>query len=175
MGQRISHTRVVALPGWWSSVAQAEAQAARSLRGLPVRTACTHVVDGIALATAEVEVGGLPEQEPLGGDHSRWAVRAQEVVDDHASHFGGRLFVFPGQDRLGGTMTAAQVVRRSGVDELVVPGHPGPVDDAATVEGLDFVRPVYRQGKVVLTLRPVAPGRLSPFEGAPVRASRHAH
>ena len=63
---------------------------------------------------------------------------------------------------------ARQVQRRvlaeTVIDELVVPGHPGRIDPEARIEGLDFVRPVYRQGQVVLTLRPIGPGLFTPFE-----------
>ncbi|WP_050346617.1 hypothetical protein [Arsenicicoccus sp. oral taxon 190] len=155
---------VTALPGWWSSVHQAEQQALQSLRGSDVRTACTHVTDGIALVT--VELGpGQPSPGTQHG-HDRWATLARDAVADHQAHFGGRLFVFQGQCELTGSLSAADVIERTVIDELVVPGHPGRIPGTARVEGLDFVRPVFRQGSVVLTLRPTGPGVFQPFERA---------
>ncbi|WP_409484943.1 hypothetical protein [Arsenicicoccus dermatophilus] len=153
-------TTVVAMPGWWSTISDAERQAAPRLADLDVVTACTHVVDGIALVTAAV-TGTAPR---LPGTQHRWALMAQDAVADHEAHYGGRLFVFPGQSELGGAMTAMELLERTIIDELVVPGHPWPIEGEARIEGLDFVRPVFRQGVVVLTLRPMGPGQFQPFE-----------
>lgn len=154
---------VTALPGWWTTVQQAEQQALQLTRGTDVLTAATHVVDGIALVTAQV-LG--PHRWAGAGlrDHDRWAVMARDAVADHEARYGGRLFVFPGQCALAGAMTAREVLDGTVIDELVVPGHPSRIDPQARIEGLDFVRPVYRQGQVVLTLRPIGSGLFTPFE-----------
>lgn len=154
-------TTVTALPGWWSSVHRAEQQALQSLRDVDVVSACTHVVDGIALVTVEKH-GEAPRVTEARDP--RWGGAARDCVADHEAHYGGRLFVFPGQSALRGTLTAEEILHRSVIRELVVPGHPGPVPSDALVDGLEYVRPVFRQGKVVLTLRPHGRGQFQPFE-----------
>lgn len=154
--------RVVALPGWWTTVQDAERQAPTSPLWSQAVTACTHVTDGIALVTLEVPLDAAPASN-LRHEH-RWAALARDAIADHAARYRGRLFVFPGQEHLRGDLSAREILEGSVIDELVVPGHPGPVDGATRVQRLDHARPVYRQGKVVLTLRPRQTGVLEPFE-----------
>ena len=62
---------VAVLPGWWTTVQQAEQQALQLTRGTDVVTAATHVVDGIALVTAQV---AGPHLVPVAGRDRRLQV-----------------------------------------------------------------------------------------------------
>ncbi len=67
---------------------------------------------------------------------------------------GGRAILFPGQDDLRGVLPIRDMLARSAitaVDSLGIP-----VDPDTLVVTRDFVRPVYRDGRLVLALRPRA-------------------
>jgi hypothetical protein len=76
---------------------------------------------------------------------------------------GGRAVVFPGSAELTGTMTVADALAGSGIDRIEVLGGE-PAASEAELDTGDFVRPLWRDGALVLTVMPAAGGRLVPFE-----------
>jgi hypothetical protein len=76
---------------------------------------------------------------------------------------GGRAVLFPGADRLTGTLTVAKVLELSAIDRVEVLGS-GPADTAALLDTTDFIRPIWRDDELVLTVMPAAGDRLVPFE-----------
>jgi hypothetical protein len=76
---------------------------------------------------------------------------------------GGRCVRFPGWDRVVGTPTVAEILATSAIERLeVLGGQPaGPAD---VVHSRDFVRPLWRGGRLVLPVLPSGPGAVAPFE-----------
>ncbi|GAB2609471.1 hypothetical protein GCM10027168_48070 [Streptomyces capparidis] len=81
-----------------------------------------------------------------------------------AARHGGRAVLFPGAERLTGTVRVAEVLAQSAVEEVTVLGSPGPPDEGTEVVTRDHVRPVWHHGRLRLPLVPAAGGRLTPFE-----------
>ncbi|GAA1306411.1 hypothetical protein [Saccharothrix xinjiangensis] len=73
-----------------------------------------------------------------------------------------RCVRFPGQSALTGTHPAAEVVASSAIDRVVGVGVP--VSPADRVETLGFLRPVHRDGELVLLVEPAVGGVLRPIE-----------
>lgn len=83
-------------------------------------------------------------------------------VAAHAGRTGGRAFRFPGWEALTGVLRVGELVALGAIDEVAVVGGPAPAEDAR-VDTQEFVRPVYRGGRLVLHLRAAAGGYV-PFE-----------
>jgi len=127
--------------------------------GRSVVVAVTHflpanagVVLTVERADGAVDVVGRCEPADAG-----WA------LEHHLARTGGRLVVFPGSDLLVGTMTVADLLEVSAVDEVVGIGAQ-PVDPATPCDTQSFVRPTFDEGVVRLLVRPAAGGRVIPFE-----------
>ncbi|WP_181802824.1 hypothetical protein [Streptomyces shenzhenensis] len=77
----------------------------------------------------------------------------------------GRAVLYPGVERLTGTVTVADVLDRTAIEHLVVLGAPaGELPGTARVWTQNHVRPEWRAGILTLTLVPAAGGLLAPFE-----------
>ncbi|MFD1147270.1 hypothetical protein [Saccharothrix hoggarensis] len=87
------------------------------------------------------------------------AARAARAARDRAD---GRCVRFPGQAALTGTHPVAHVVAESAIDRVV--GIGVPVSPADPVETLGFLRPVCRDGELVLYVEPAVGGVLRPAE-----------
>ena len=85
------------------------------------------------------------------------------IAADHRARRNGRLIRFPGQHQLCGTMPLAHITTLSAITTIDCLGEqPGP---AAVVRTQDFVRPMFRNGTVVLTVQPFDGGdQYIPFE-----------
>ncbi|MFC9694297.1 hypothetical protein ACFTSF_37485 [Kribbella sp. NPDC056951] len=75
----------------------------------------------------------------------------------------GRVVRWPGHERGRGVLPAAELRSRCGIDHLEAVGGL-PITDDALVDTLDFLRPVRRDGQLVLQLQPAAGNLLIPFE-----------
>ncbi|MEU5642241.1 hypothetical protein [Streptomyces milbemycinicus] len=155
----------------------------------PGTVACTHLIRtderrgtavSLALpdaATAEAvweritgwqspEVGAVLGECSYG---ARQAARtAALAAAEHARRSGGRAVVYPGAERLTGTVTVADLLALTAIDEVTVVGAPmadgqGP-DPAMPVLTRDHVRPEWRDGRLTLALVPAVGGALAPFE-----------
>jgi hypothetical protein len=76
---------------------------------------------------------------------------------------GGRAVVFPGVEALTGELSVAEIRLRSAIGRVEVLGG-GEAADTAVVRTGDFVRPLWRDGTLVLVATPAAGGVLVPFE-----------
>ncbi|MFJ1730888.1 hypothetical protein [Streptomyces sp. NPDC088254] len=158
--------------------------------GLPPGTvACTHLIrcdDGpataVSLALPDVDaaesvwqqLAGLdrPELSAALADRELGPVKAARTsalaAAEHARRHGGRAVVYPGVDRLTGTVTVADLLGLTAIDRITVIGQPathGQEPDPATpVLTQDHVRPEWRDGQLTLALLPAAGGALAPFE-----------
>jgi hypothetical protein len=75
----------------------------------------------------------------------------------------GRMVRFPGSEDAIGVMTAAELRERCGIDQVEALGGLA-VEDDTLIDTLDFIRPIRRDGQVVLLVQPAAGGVLIPFE-----------
>lgn len=160
--------RVLTVPGWWSTVLEAERATTHAVRVEDIRTACTHALDGIAVATVEL----MPGVEAPWARHESPPGRIGNLAEiAHENRWSGRAFVFEGQGRLVERMTVEQVLRQTSVDAVVLPGNGTTCGDEVVVVDAACMRPVYRDGRLVLTVRPCADGTVVPFERRPGAAS----
>ncbi|GIM89010.1 hypothetical protein [Paractinoplanes toevensis] len=120
----------------------------------PPRLACTHLVTtphrhvAISLTTT-----GTHETAP----------ELQAAADAAADGRFGRAVLFPGVEKLTGTLTVASILEVSAIDRVEVLGS-GVAAGDDRVDTRDFVRPQFRDGELVLTTTPAAGGVLVPFE-----------
>lgn len=75
----------------------------------------------------------------------------------------GRAVVYPGWDKLVGTMTVGSVLALSAIDRVEVLGGE-PIEETDILDTQDFVRPQFRNGELVLTITPAVGGVMRPFE-----------
>jgi hypothetical protein len=103
------------------------------------------------------------------GAHAAVSAAALAAAE-HTRRSAGRAVLYPGAERLTGTVTLAELLELSAVERIVVVGAPpgdpdghGP-DPAASVLTRDHVRPEWRDGRLTLALVPAVGGTLAPFE-----------
>jgi len=146
---------VVVLDGGWSTTVQAEhalAEAAARL-GLAPRTACTEFRTDPARVVVRLDLDG-PAPEDLG----------DLVAEDAGTPITtGRAFIFAGSQTLTGVVRVHDLFHRTAIDDVLLMGgaQAGP---GLELDTQDFVRPVYRDGRLVLFTRPGPAGRIVPFE-----------
>lgn len=119
----------------------------------------THFAGGAVLVTAESRAGAV---EVVGGGLATSA--GEDLAALHRERRGGRVFRFPGLDALTGTTTVAEVLQDTAIDDVVMVGHREPLTPDAVLDTQDFVRPHFRDGRLVLVVRPAADGVVTPFE-----------
>jgi len=133
--------------------------------GLADLVACTHLVHGdqprvavsLSAAVSLPAAGDWPE--PVDVEV------AAGVAALHESRHGGRAVLYPGVDALVGTVSVAELLAVSAIQEVRVLGAPSPHPDPETlIETRDFVRPQYADGRLVLMAMPAPNGRIAPFE-----------
>jgi hypothetical protein len=147
--------------------------------------ACTHVVPGvdrshIAVSVTGSDLGPLADRvgsgtifgsailqagaaEPLVAGPSQLVRGAYVAAVESALGSAGRLVAFPGQIQARGRLTAAELRYSCGIDQVDAIGGL-PVEDNTLIDTLDFIRPIRRNGRVVLLVQPAAGGVLIPFE-----------
>ncbi|MDV9175734.1 hypothetical protein R6V09_37170 [Streptomyces sp. W16] len=142
----------------------------------PGTVACTHLIRtdarrGTAVSlelpdseSAEKAWRLLTDSEPSTplGDREAAALAAAE----HAARRSGRAVLFPGAERLTGTIPLADLLELTAIDRVIVVGAtsgdaPAPVTPVHTQ---DHVRPEWREGQLVLALVPAVGNTLAPFE-----------
>jgi hypothetical protein len=130
--------------------------------------ACTHLVRApfphvaVSLAVREldgsVRLTGLPTVAP------ELTEAAAHAADEHAAQRSGRAVLFPGVERLVGTITVGDLLATSAIERItVLGGDPDPPPDTL-IDTRDFVRPQWLDAKLTLVTAPAGPGRLAPFE-----------
>jgi hypothetical protein len=114
--------------------------------------------------TAREETGGAFGDRRHGP--ADLAAGAAQAAAEHTARTAGRAVLFPGAQALTGTVTVAELLAASGVDEVTALGAPGPADPGLGVVTREHVRPEWRAGRLVLTVMPAVGGTLVPFEVA---------
>ncbi|QNE23026.1 hypothetical protein F1D05_19840 [Kribbella qitaiheensis] len=112
-------------------------------------------------AGAAITRPGASEPELSGP--SRLVRGAYAAAVESALGTSGRLVRFPGAEHATGVLTAAELRDRCGIDQVEALGGL-PVEDDTLIDTLDFIRPIRRDGQVVLLVQPAAGGVLIPFE-----------
>ncbi|WP_312034476.1 hypothetical protein [Actinoplanes sp. TBRC 11911] len=124
-----------------------------SLDPAPV-LACTHLArEPFAHVAISLTGSGTYETAPALSSGASAALSGQS----------GRAVIYPGWDKLVGTITVGDVVSRSAIDRVEVLGGE-PFADSDILDTQDFVRPQFRNGELVLTIVPAVGGVLRPFE-----------
>ena len=134
---------------------------------VPGLVACTHNVPApyphVALSfEVPPGAGGAPRAGLPGMDPDLRAA-ADEAAARHRDRVSGRAVVFPGVAALTGTLSAAEILEVSAIERVAVLGG-GEAAPDTVIETRDFVRPLFRSGRLELVLVPVAGGRFAPFE-----------
>ena len=145
IGISLGHPDTVAAEHWLASLPAAPLLACTHL----MRTPRPHV----ALSLVFAEAGPMSE---AGED-------CPGAVAEHVARSSGRAVLYPGVEKLVGTLSVAEILELSAIDKVEVLGS-GAADRESLVDTGDFVRPQWRMGSLTLTTTPAAGGRLVPFE-----------
>jgi hypothetical protein len=130
-------------------------------------TSAADLADSIREVVADRNVGlaitrpGASEPELAGP--SRLVRGAYVAAVEAALGTTGRVVRWPGHEQAHGVLPAAELRIRCGIDDLEGIGGV-PVEDDTLVDTLDFLRPVRRDGRLVLQVQPAAGDLLIPFE-----------
>jgi len=101
---------------------------------------------------------------------------AELAAQDHILRRYGRAVIYPGADRLTGTMRVEEVLAESAIERITVfdgapPGAVDPPGDAK-IDTRGHVRPQWSRGLLTLLVIPAADGLLVPYEGPPPQAGQ---
>jgi hypothetical protein len=130
-------------------------------------TSAADLADPIRAIVADRNVGlavtraGASEPELAGP--SRLVRGAYVAAVGAALGTTGRVVCWPGHEQAHGVLPAGELRARCGIDQLEGVGGV-PVEDDTLVDTLDFLRPVRRDGRLVLQVQPAADNLLIPFE-----------
>ena len=124
---------------------------------VPGPVACTHLVHGPDPRVVVTIAGASPGVSASGSE------AAAAAVADHRTGRAGRAVLFPGVRSLTGTLTVATMLAESAIDDVVVLGG-SPCSPDTLIDTRDFVRPQYRDGRLVLMATPAPGGLIAPFE-----------
>ncbi|MFC4049761.1 hypothetical protein ACFOY4_08725 [Actinomadura syzygii] len=138
-------------------------------------TACTHFIrDGhphVAVSLdvpADADLGALPDDAGVSFDSRRGpsdlAGSAAVAAGEHAARRSGRAVLFPGAERLTGTLTVGDVLELSAIERIRVLATPEPPASETVLDTRGHVRPEWADGVLVLAAMPAAGGVLVPFE-----------
>ncbi|MFJ6199919.1 hypothetical protein [Micromonospora sp. NPDC092111] len=141
------------------------------LRGL---IACTHLVRQPYPHVAISLAGAGPDAVPAGSggaDSPPWLpttpaelrAAAEHDTAEHAALRTGRAVLFPGVERLTGTMRVGEVLAASAIDEVVLLGGQ-PAGPGTLLLTRDFVCPQWRDAALTVIVTPAGPDRVAPFE-----------
>ncbi|GIF55289.1 hypothetical protein [Asanoa iriomotensis] len=135
--------------------------------------ACTHFV---STPTPHVAVSlALPRALTLPDPAAEFAEGARIARDAHAAGTAGRAVVFPGQDRMTGVMSVADLLAAGAIDRIRVLGSAAPPAPSTEVDTLGYLRPQWMDGRLTLLTQPANSGRLAPFEVADQRGCCSDH
>ncbi len=133
---------------------------AASITGAGPSISGTDLATLSGVGSAILEAGAA---EPLVAGPSQLIRGAYIAAVESALGTAGRLVTFPGQTQARGLRTVAELRSTCGIDQVEALGGL-PVDDNTLIDTLDFIRPIRRNGQVVLLVQPAAGGVLIPFE-----------
>ena len=146
----------------------------------PGTVACTHLIRtdtrrGTAVSFALPDDDSLEETwrrltatELSAALHDRRhgpSEAAALAAAEHTARRSGRAVLYAGVERLTGTVTVADLLKSTAIDQLTVVGAPSATPDPTTpVLTQNHVRPEWREGHLILALVPAVGNTLAPFE-----------
>ncbi|MGW4944627.1 hypothetical protein ACWEOZ_23900 [Actinoplanes sp. NPDC004185] len=119
--------------------------------------------DALPIATGTTPTGPGAAPIATGAPPTGFGVACAEAVAAHVARTSGRAVLYPGVERLVGTLSVAEVLALSAIERVEVLGG-GAADPATLIDTGDYVRPQWRTGALTLLTSPAAGGRLVPFE-----------
>lgn len=119
-----------------------------------------HVAASLALPRGAVAAELLAALPPVAPELRR---AAEHAAAAHAAGLAGRATVFPGVERLTGTLPVAELLDVSAIERVTVIGG-APAGPDTLVDTRDHVRPQWRDGVLTLITTPAPGGRIAPFE-----------
>ena len=130
----------------------------------PVRSGTPHYAGTLSWSGAlpDVPGAGVALSSGVTGGDLRLAASALGAARERAAGAAGRAVRFPGMELLTGTVAVADLLARTGIEEVRVLG--GVLPAGAGLVTRDFVRPEWRDGRLGLLVLPAGPGLVAPFE-----------
>jgi hypothetical protein len=130
-------------------------------------TSTADLADPIRAAVADSNYGLAVTRPGASGPElagpSRLVRGAYVAAVEAALGTTGRVVRWPGHEQAHGVLPAVELRTRCGIDH--VEGIGGvPVDDATLIDTRDFLRPIRRDGRLILQVQPAAGDLLIPFE-----------
>lgn len=165
-------THIVGIDGGSPDVRAAEHLLAEIVTALgedAVLFGCTHLTSlgepHVALSLelrSAAQAGRLPPglrvAQPGSGEDA-----AAEAATAHQRRTSGRAVRFPGQQHLLGVLPVGEVLAVSAIDAVVVLAASAP-DPVTLIDTRNFVRPQWRDGRLILHTVPAPREMLAPFE-----------
>lgn len=142
--------------------------------------ACTHLIYAphphVAVSISLLGEEGAPLTAHAGtgapssqtGEHL-WPPAAQDndgarlAAAEHEARSAGRAVHYPGVDLLTGSLTVAEVIERSAIEQVIMLGGADAAPETI-LHTLDYVRPMWKDGRLTLVTRPAPEESLAPFE-----------
>ena len=130
-------------------------------------TSTADLAEPIRAMVADRNVGlavtrpGASEPELAGP--SRLVRGAYVAAVEAALGTAGRVVRWPGHEQAHGVLPAAELRVRCGIDHLEAIGGV-PIADDTLIDTLDFLRPLRRDGRLILQVQPSAGNLFIPFE-----------
>ncbi|MGV9555720.1 hypothetical protein [Streptomyces sp. NPDC003522] len=122
---------------------------------------CTHLLrDGRPRVAVSLASGTAAERDAVRARLTERGYEASEGAPDAV----GRAVLYPGADRMRGTLTVGELLAGSAIDRVTVLGTAAEPPSATRLVTNGHVRPQWRDGELVLTAMPAAGGTLVPFE-----------
>jgi hypothetical protein len=143
--------------------------------------ACTHLVYvphphvAVSLLLPAREEGAPPHASAVTGAPSSrggedpWPSEAEDgpgaeqAAAEHGARSAGRAVFYPGVELLTGSLTVGDVLSRTAIERVVMIGGAEATPDTI-LHTLDYVRPMWMDGRLTLVTRPAPEGALAPFE-----------
>jgi hypothetical protein len=142
--------------------------------------ACTHLVYvphphvAVSLSFLSEEGAPLTAYTRTGAPSSgtgelRWPPQAPDsdgakvAAAEHDARSAGRAVHYPGVEQLTGSLTVGEVIERSAIERVVMIGGADAAPETI-LRTLDYVRPMWKDGRLTLVTRPAPEGSLAPFE-----------
>ncbi|GGM84777.1 hypothetical protein ACFFX1_24555 [Dactylosporangium sucinum] len=122
--------------------------------------------DDVKAADHHILVGGRPAFTHFAGG------KVEVAFEDPPE--GARAVLFEGSDKLVGTIPVATVLAESAIDQVTILGGALVVPEML-IDTRDFVRPIWREGKLTLVTQFARNGVLVPFEPPSQTPCCHDH
>ncbi|MCC5037006.1 hypothetical protein DMH02_028495 [Streptomyces sp. WAC 00631] len=125
---------------------------------------CTHLVRDSRPRVALSLTAGAAGAEPVLRTARDRLTAQGHAVRDGTPDEAGRAVLYPGAGALTGTLTLAEVLARSAIEQVTVVGTPEEPPPHTRLVTREHVRPHWHNGRLVLAAMPAAGGTLVPFE-----------